>query len=267
MSNPLVSVIIATCNWKEKRFSQTLDSVVNQSYKNIEIIMVNDASTNNVEEFILWYCKKYQNIIYLKNEKNSERSYSRNRWIFESKWKYIAFIDDDDIWEDREKLQRQINFFENNKNSVLCGTSIIEIDENNNKKQTNIMRTWNKKIKNTFLQSNQFALSSVMIKKNVLYSSWLFNVEYNKAEDYDLWLRIWRYWDVDNIKDSFILYRSWEANTSNSNKKQLKYQAFKFMWKHRNYYPNFFKALILRIWDFVLWDNCTHRILNILKNN
>ncbi|MBQ9553797.1 glycosyltransferase family 2 protein [bacterium] len=91
-----------------------MESVLHQTYKNIEVIIVNDASTNNVENVILSYCKTFDNIKYLKNEKNSERCYSRNRGIFESKGKYIAFLDDDDVWADENKLKKQIFFLESN---------------------------------------------------------------------------------------------------------------------------------------------------------
>lgn len=263
MNNPLVSVVISTYNWKEKRFSQTLDSVVNQSYKNIEIIIVNDASTNNIENLILKYCKQYSNIFYLKNEQNSERSYSRNRWIFESKWKYIAFIDDDDIRVDKDKIKKQVEFFEKNKEYVLCGTSLIDIDDKNNQINKNIAKTWNIALKNSILQSNQFMLSSVMIKKDVLCFSWLFNSDYNKAEDYELFLRIWRYWKIHNIDDSFILYRTWDGNTTTKHRQKIKLWAFLFMRQNRKYYPNIFRAIILRCWEFILPTRVKNMILKI----
>ena len=265
MGYPLVSVIIATYNWKEKRFIQTLDSILNQSYKNIELIIINDCSTNNIEEVILKYCKKYKNIVYLKNEKNLERSYSRNRWIFESRWKYIAFCDDDDIWSDKDKIRKQVEYLERNKDCVLCWTSVIEIDGEKKQIKKLFYKSWDKKIKDSLLQSNQFAFSSVMIKKDILFFSWLFNFKYNKAEDYDLWLRIWRYWKLDNISDIFIQYRTWQWNTTTSSKFWIKKNAFIFMLKNRNYYPNFLKALILRFWDFIIPETMREWLLKKFK--
>ena len=263
MDYPLVSVILATYNWKEKWFAQTLDAILNQSYKNIELIIINDASTNNVEDVILRYCKKYDNIVYLKNEKNSERSYSRNRWIFESKWKYIAFCDDDDIWNDKDKLMKQVELLEKDKDYVLCWTSIIEVDENNKEINRINVRVWNDNLKSTLLQSNQFAFSSVMIRKEVLFNSGLFNSEKRLWEDYDLWLRIWRYWKIDNINDSFIWYRVWQWNTTSTWLSKMKKETFKFMLNNRKYYPNFIKAVILRIGDCVLLESIKKYLLSL----
>jgi len=253
MDYPLVSVIVATYNWKEKWFAQTLDAILNQSYKNIELIIINDVSTNNIEDVILWYCKKFKNIVYLKNEKNSERSYSRNRWIFESKWKYIAFCDDDDIWNDKNKLKRQVELLEKDRDYVLCWTSFIEVDENNKEINKINVRSWNDDLKSSLLQFNQFAFSSAMIRKDVLSNAGLFNSEKRLWEDYDLWLRIWRYWKIDNIKDSYIQYRTWQWNTSTSYSFKMKKESFKFMWNNKKYYPNPLKAVFYRIAiDFIL---------------
>lgn len=265
MKQPLVSIIIATYNWKDKWFTQTVNSILNQTYKNIELIIVNDASTNNIEEVILRYCKQYDNIIYLKNEKNCERSYSRNRWIFESKWKYIAFCDDDDVWKDRDKIEKQVEFLEKNKDYVLCWTSIIEVDEDNEEIKKIEVINWNNSIKNLLLQSNQFALSSVMIRKEVLLFSGLFNSGYNTVEDYDLWLRIWRYWKIDNISNSFIYYRTWRWNTSTTFKSEMRKKCFWSMWDNKHYYPNFLKAFIMRLWGLVLPEKIKIIIPKILK--
>ncbi len=262
---PLVSVVIATYNWQEKRLSQTIDSILNQSYKNMELIIVNDASTNNIEETILKYKEKDDRVIYLKNKKNSERSYSRNRWIFESRWKYIAFCDDDDIWVDKDKIKRQVDFCENNEDYVLCWTSVIEMDEYNNMKDRIRQRSWDEILRNTLLQSNQFALSSIMIRKDVLLYSGLFDSNCNKAEDYDLWLRIGNYWKMENLTDSFICYRIRYWNTSTTSNMWIKKNSFKFMLENRKNYPNFLKALILRIWDIILPSKTSDIILKSLK--
>ena len=265
MDKPLVSVIIATYNWSDKRLSQTIESVLNQTYKNIEIIIINDASTNDIEDVILWYKKKYNNIIYLRNEKNSERSYSRNRWIFESKWKYLAFCDDDDIWNDKDKIKKQVEFLESHNDYVLCWTSMIEIDEENKEIKRHTYFSWDKTIRNIMLQWNPFALSSVILKKNVLLYSWLFNWDFNTTEDYDLRIRIGRYGKLNNLSDSFIYYRTRQGNTSTTQSFKQKRLSFKSMCINNKYYPNFFKALICRIMDFTLPENFI-KILVKIKN-
>jgi glycosyltransferase involved in cell wall biosynthesis len=79
MNNPLVSIILPTYNGNSKWISQAIDSVLNQTYTNRELIVINDASTNDIENTILEYTEKDKRIQYHKNDKNMERSYSKNR--------------------------------------------------------------------------------------------------------------------------------------------------------------------------------------------
>ena len=126
----LVSVILATYNWRKEWIFKIIDYVLNQSYPNIELLIINNALTNNVEVLILKYKNKNKQIIYLKKVKNLEESCSRNRWIFESSWKYIAFMDDD-IGCDKGKINKQVEFLELNKNYVeLVEWLLIEIEKN-----------------------------------------------------------------------------------------------------------------------------------------
>ena len=109
MKNELVSIIIPvynSYNW----FERCILSVINQSYKNLEIIVINDGSTDNVEELILKYKDKDKRIIYLENDKNMGVGYTRNKGIETSHGNYIYFLDSDDYIEKEtiEELYRNI---------------------------------------------------------------------------------------------------------------------------------------------------------------
>lgn len=99
MEKDLISVIIPVYN-NEKYFSKCITSVLNQTYKNIEIIIINDCSTDNSEKIILDYKAKDKRIIYLSNEKNIGVGRSRNIGIEHAKGKYIYFLDSDDFIEE-----------------------------------------------------------------------------------------------------------------------------------------------------------------------
>ena len=98
----LVSIIMPSYNTADF-ISETIDSVLNQSYKNWELIIVDDCSTDNTDEIIKKYLSD-QRIRYLKNEKNSGAAVSRNYALREAKGKWIAFLDSDDLWL-HEKLE------------------------------------------------------------------------------------------------------------------------------------------------------------------
>jgi len=263
---PLVSVIVATYNWKHERLSKSIDSVLNQTFKDFELIIINDASTNDIERTILEYVKKDKRVIYLKNDKNLQLTRTLNKWIEYSKWKYITRIDDDDIWINKDKLEKQVKFMEENPDYWLCWAwEIINIDEDWNTINKVKMRLPDAEIRNSILQSNQFAHSSIMMRKSILDEVWIYNPKYNKAEDYELWCRIGIKSKFSNLKDIGLKYR---INSNWISTKNYFYQRklwLKICILYHKYYPNFFKAIILRIWDLLLPTTVSKKLLNFLK--
>ncbi len=252
--NPLVSIILPTYNWKSEWLSESINSVLNQTFKDFELIIINDASTNDIEDTIQKYKKQDPRIVYLKNDKNLQLTKTLNKWIEHAKWKYIARIDDDDIRANRDKLEKQVKFMENNSDYWLCWAwIIINIDEGwkiINKIET---RLSDSEIRNHFLQSNQFAHSSILMRKSILDEVWVYNPDYNKAEDYELWCRVWIKSKFVNLKDVELKYR---INSNWVSMKNFFYQkklTLRICVKYRMYYPNFIRALILRLWDLILY--------------
>lgn len=111
MDENLVSIIMPAYN-AEKYISNSINSIIQQTYKNWELIIVDDCSTDKTTKVILNY--KDERIYLLKNIKNSGAAISRNRALREAKGKWIAFLDSDDIWHP-EKLERQLDFMLKNR--------------------------------------------------------------------------------------------------------------------------------------------------------
>ena len=255
MKTPLVSVVITTYNWNQKRLSECLDSIFNQTYKNVEIIIVNDASTNNIEETIKEFQLRHKNVFYLKNEKNLWVSKSSNKWIKKSKGKYIARIDDDDIRNDETKIEKQVKFMEENPEYWLCWaeyTIITDKKLNIIKKQKNITSDYD--IRQNILISNQFTHSSIIFRKESMEKVGLYNEAYRAALDYEIICKIGTLYKFANIEWISIIYRinnKWITKTKHS----LQYKnAIKIFWHNRNNYPHFLKALIYRVVSFILPD-------------
>lgn len=252
MKQPLVSIILSTYNWS-KYIKESINSVLKQTYSNFEFIIINDYSTDKVEEIILDFQKKDNRIKYSKNKINLKLTKSLNKWIGLSKWEYIARIDDDDIWTET-KLDEQVKFMENNLDYWLCWTSMVDIDENWDENTIHIMRTSNENINNHFLQSNQFAHSSVIIRKSILDIVWGYNNEWNLVEDYELWLRIWKVSKLYNFSNVYLKYRVLENSLMRKRAFKRRYMAFKVSLKNRKNYPNFKKSFLLRIPHLLLSD-------------
>lgn len=252
MKNPLVSIIIPTYNWKKEWISLAIESVLSQTYKNFELIIINDASTNTVEKTILEYKTLDSRIEYIKNHINLERSISKNKWILAGKWEYIAFLDDDDLWADDTKLDKQVRFLEDHADCWLCWCSVHIMNEYWVIEKKNPMRETDEEIRNHLMQFNQLAQSAVIVRKEVFAFSGLFLDKFIPSEDAELWLRISKYTKVHNLQNTYIEYRNRIWNSSNMNRSKQQWYGFKAMWIHRRSYPNLVKACFLRIGYFVL---------------
>ena len=156
---PLVSVIIPAYN-AEKIVGFTLDSVINQTYKNLEIIIVNDCSTDKTLDVLKEYEKKDKRIKVLSNEKNSGVAETRNNALNVASGDYIAFVDADDIWN-LEKIEKQLNFMQE-KDCKLTYTSVQFIDNDGNLTGQKFIVQEEVNFKK-LLKQNVITLSSAMI--------------------------------------------------------------------------------------------------------
>lgn len=143
--NDLVSIIMPSYN-TASYIKKTIQSVLDQTYRNWELIIVDDCSTDNTDEVVASI--KDERIKYLKNEINSGAAVSRNRALREAQGRWIAFLDSDDLWMP-EKLEKQITFMAKNGYSFSY-TNYEEIDERG--RDTKIMVTGPKRIKRTGMQ-------------------------------------------------------------------------------------------------------------------
>lgn len=264
METPLISVIMPSYKSNEDWIIQAIDSVLEQTYKNLELIIVCDEPTREIEALIQKYVKNDKRVKYVKNNKKFNIWKALNQWIFLSEWKYIARIDDDDIWDDKDKIKKQVEYMEFNEDCWLCWVNkVLNIDQHWYNKNIVYMRKSDSEIRNTILQSNQFSHPSVMIRKESLEKSWVYDVSCF-TEDYDLWCRIWKFYKFCNI-DSSIKYRLRNDSLWHKNFFKVKIKSFKVFWKYKKYYPNSFRAFILRFWDFFLSERIKNNILKLLK--
>ncbi len=188
---PLVSVIIATYN-RVSLLNNAIVSVINQTYSNLEIIVVDDGSTDGTGDFVEQFGSKIQ--YFFKN--NGGVSSARNYGIKKSSGELIAFLDSDDEWLP-EKIEKQISFLCANPDfgMVLCDCNFID----SNRKITS--RTFRRielphdgHIPEHVFKSPYLIPSTVLVRKHVLDDTGLFDENIRTAEDLDLHLRIaWKY--------------------------------------------------------------------------
>lgn len=264
MNSPLVSVIMPVYKWNIEWIRLAVKSVLQQSYKNIELIIINDFPTKEETDFFSQLKKENKKIVYCKNYKKTSIWHVRNQWISFSKWKYTAPIDCDDIWDDDDKIKKQVEFLENNLDYWMCGANTINyINES-----WETTDTWRKPskyedIRGKMLITNLFVHSSVLITKKCLDEiGWY--IENSLAEDYNLWLRIWTRYKMANI-DTSIKYRVTQQSLWHSTGFKTKRTSFKFVRKYKKYYPNKILALCTRILNIIIPVKISEKIAKLLR--
>ena len=204
--NPEVSVILPTYNrgWILK---EAIDSVLAQDFKDFELIVVDDGSTDNTRQILDSYD---QDLIVLR-QSNRGVSAARNRGIAAAAGRLVAFLDSDDLWLPR-KLSRQVDFFNSNPAALINQTEEIWI---RNGVRVNPRTRHHKFSGMIFEQSLALCLvspSAVMVKRSLFNEVGLFDEDLPACEDYDLWLRIsWRY-PVHLIETPLIIKRGGHAD-------------------------------------------------------
>jgi len=200
-TNPLISVIIPTYNrgWIVK---EAIDSVLSQNFLDFELIVVDDGSTDNTKDIL----NAYKNNIKVLKHNNQGVSAARNKGISLASGMFIAFLDSDDLWMP-DKLSMQVDFFNKNKEALICQTEEIWIRNNvrvNPKKR-------HKKLSGMIFEPSlclcMVSPSAVMIKKELFEAVGLFDENLPACEDYDLWLRISSGYPVYLIDTPLIIKR------------------------------------------------------------
>ncbi len=198
-----VSVIIPTYN-RAGFLSFAIGSVLGQTFQDFEIIIVDDASTDNTEEVVGRFCD--QRIRYYCRDLKGNTSTGRNRGIREAQSSYIAFLDDDDEWLP-EKLEKQIALLDQSPPSVGgIYTGYIRILRSNGESLGITLPTKKGDLSSTLLSSNVLAgASGLLLRKECLLDVGLFDEDLPSFQDYDLWIRISKKFTFDYVDE--VLYR------------------------------------------------------------
>jgi glycosyltransferase involved in cell wall biosynthesis len=220
---PLVSIIIPTYN-SEKYIREALESALNQTYRNIEIIVVDDGSTDNTKEVLKHYLDRIQYIY----KKNAGPASARNVGIKHAKGEYIAFLDSDDMWLP-EKIELQLGVFVKDQRIGLVSCNDYEIDEKGQilGESKHIHYPSQKALFNALLVQNVVSGgSNAIIKKECFDKVGLFDEHLHGTEDWDMWLRIAQRYDVIFVERPLVTSRVRNNSiSSHSNAaKMLKYE-------------------------------------------
>ena len=233
-----ISVIVVTYN-RLQYLKLTVDGILQQTYKNLEVIVVADGDQSDVRE-------------YISNHDDQRLSYSfvdhcgypakgRNLGIEKTSGAYIAFCDDDDIWLPN-KLELQMRTFQLHKDLVLCCTNRAAINSEGVITGQNSLRLKpSKSSLGELLISNFVSYSSVLLKRTVLEKTGLFpdDIKFKAIEDYHLWIRVAYFGEILFLDEPLVLYRIHDSNitTRFSIGAAKNIQLFNELFKKYNFKP------------------------------
>lgn len=222
--HPLISIVITTYKRRAEQIEKAIYSVLNQSYENIELIIVDDspdsfAYRNEVKEF----CEGIQDnrVVYIQHKKNSGACIARNTGLDNSKGEFIAFLDDD-AWR-VDKLEKQYSIFEGKTNELGIVYSNATIHEASGKIRYLFDKSkpyrgnvYNQLSCNNFIGSTSFPL----IRKTALTEVGGFDACMPASQDWETWLRICKLYTVDYIDEPLIDYYIYQGERITSDTKR-----------------------------------------------
>jgi len=210
----LVSIIMPSYN-TGKYIAESIESVLNQTYKKWELIIVDDNSTDNTDEIVRRYSD--ERIIYIKNKENHGAAYSRNLALRKARGKWIAFLDSDDLWEP-EKLNHQLAFMLKHNYHFSC-TKRGFINEKS--ERLNKVASSPKKVTKLGMYCYCWPGCLTVIYDSELTGLIQVNETLKKNNDYAMWLKVIKYCDCYYLDEILAYYRVREGSISHDSIRKL----------------------------------------------
>jgi glycosyltransferase involved in cell wall biosynthesis len=205
MIKPKISIVLPTYN-RAKTISKSIESVLNQTYTNIELIIVDDGSNDNTSKIVEKFQKLDSRIILIRHKKNLGANVARNTGIKRITGQFIAFQDSDDIWL-KNKLEKQIDILVKSSSEIgvvytgywrIIGNKKIYFPPNNiSEIDDNIHRT--------LLKINLVGTPTALVKPECFEKVGLFDENLSIFQDWELWIRISKYYKFKIIHEPLVI--------------------------------------------------------------
>jgi glycosyltransferase involved in cell wall biosynthesis len=219
-SSPFISVVLPVYN-AERYVFQATESILNQTYKDFELIIIDDGSTDHSIDVIRSFYDP--RIVFIQNQDNQGLIYTLNRGIQSAKGKYIARMDADDI-SVAHRFQQQVSFLEMHPEIGVVGSGYLPIDENNKAVRSPVhLSEYPLTVKWLMLIGNPLAHPSTMYRADLARQVGGYDNRFTYAEDYEFWIRMAEVTAICSIKDVLIHYR--ESNNSRISRKHYSEQV------------------------------------------
>lgn len=213
--NGKITIIIPTYN-RSLYLKRAIESVLNQSYENIEIIVVDDASTDDTKKIVNSFSTS--KIKYVRNDRRMGPNRSRNIGLKHASGNYIAFLDDDDYYSDRNKLKEQLKLFEKNERLGFVGCGYYE--ESIKKERMPNLR--GKIDENLLISFSDIETSTIMIKKSIIDRVGYLDEKFPSEQNHDFFYRISKISEFDYVPKVMVVKGKPKSRISTNAIKKIK---------------------------------------------
>lgn len=237
---PSVSIILPTHNGA-KFIRRAIESVRAQSIKDWELIVINDGSTDSTGTLVTEIGSIDNRIRVILFTENKGIQKALNEGLIQAKADHVARIDDDDVWADSKKLEKQLAFMATHPNCVLVGTGIIVQDEQGNELYRFLNPVKDQQIRSRIIYRNCFSHSTVLFRKSAAmkFNGYDESEATKHAEDYDLWLKLGTIGIFENLPEYAVRFTTRAGAISNSNKLDQFRKQLAITKSYEGRYPNY----------------------------
>jgi len=239
---PCVSIIIPTYN-RASLLIEAIQSVLIQTFSDFEIIIIDDASSDNTLEVVKPFLSDHR-VLFIRNTQNKGIAKSRNLGISIAKGQYIAMLDSDDVWLDSNKLTAQVSYLEKNSDCEVVGTWLIQINELGNHLKKIAFAKTDADIRKSILYRNHIAHSSVLFRKEKALIVGGYDEALETMEDHDFWLRLGSYGEFATLPIYALGYRVHKGSISRTKVKRVAMDELAVVWRYRNHYQGIIIGMI-----------------------
>ncbi|HEY5220723.1 MAG TPA: glycosyltransferase family 2 protein [Candidatus Paceibacterota bacterium] len=243
MHTPRVTVLTAA--WTRAQYiGKGIQSVIDQTFQDWELIIVDDGSPDNTAQVVKEWQKKDARIKYIRLEHVGRIAVVSNAGLKEAKGEYVAILDDDDHWIDPKKMEKQVAFLDAHKDYVGCGSFFVIVDKDDNEGSRVTKPQTDDAIRKVALYANPIANSTSIFRRSVAAQFGYYDESLRQFADWDFWLKMGKYGKLCNMPEYFLAYRMWDKGSSFMNQRQNVDAAFVIIRRHKDEYPGYFFAYL-----------------------
>jgi Glycosyl transferase family 2 len=235
---PRASVLMLTYN-RPGFIGTAIESILRQKFKEWELLVVHDGPNQEIPVIMEEWKRRDDRIRYFRRPVPGNIAEASNFGLAQAQGEYIAVLDDDDYWDSPEKLTRQIEFLDHQRDHGCCGGGVIVVDPAGQELMRYLKPEQDADIKRRALMANPMAHSTTMYRRQAALDIGGYDETLPGFQDWDLWLKLGKNGKLYNFPEYLLCYRVWQGSGSFHQVKKNTESALRITRRHRHDYPGF----------------------------